>query len=102
MTRVTDDLVHGFLVWARNYGEIESFERISERGRKWKIRLAAPVAAKGNDTPDILDRMFGGAKRWVPQEFVLTSREALTFGYGCAVAGQREARRDFAKREWGW
>jgi hypothetical protein len=98
MSRVTDDMVTGFLVWARNYGEIESYRQVADSGRKWRIRLPMgepPVTASG--------RHAWTEDRIVPTEFVLTSREALAFGYGVALAGGRtELRADFAKREWGW
>lgn len=94
--RVSDDDVRRALTWARNYGEIASYEALPERGRKWLIRL-----------PDVPITVQGGERRWlsndVPVELVLTSREALAFGWGCAVAGARqEPRREFAAREWGW
>jgi hypothetical protein len=98
--RVTDEMVAGFLRWGRNYGEVESFEKIAESGRKWKITLASPSTAAGP-----LHWLFTGVngERTVPQELVLTSREALVFGYGLATAGTwAQSRREFAMQEWGW
>lgn len=96
--RATDKDVRSWLVWARNYGEIASFEITAATGRKWLIRLpdGATITAS-NREPGMLER------RIVPGEFVLTSREALAFGMGLAIAGaRREARDSFAAREWGW
>lgn len=96
--RVDDYEVDRYLVWARNYGEIESYERVAGKGRKWLIRLpaVAPVTASGME-PGWSERSI------VPQEFVLTSREALAFGFGLAVAGARsETRAETARREWDW
>lgn len=98
--RVNDYNVERFLAWGRNYGEIESYEKIAASGRKWLVRLPA-------------GRTFtvdGGEVTWltgpagiVPDELVLTSREALAFGYGLAVAGgSAKTRREFAVREWDW
>lgn len=98
MTRVTDDMVEGYLIWGRNYGEVESFRRVAPSGRKWMIKLPAgtTVTSSGME-PGFLER------RIVPDELVLTSREALAFGMGLAVAGGRPTTRDaFSRREWGW
>lgn len=96
--RVDEDEVQRFLTWARNYHEIVSFEKVAQRGRKWLIALPprAPITASG---------MVPGwsESSVVPDEVVLTSREALAFGYGLAIAGARPETRDsFAAREWGW
>lgn len=96
--RVTDAMVEGFLLWARNYREIESFEKIEGGGRCWKITLRAPVWAFGDEPMAVLSQ----PERMVPDEFVLTAREALAFGYGVAVGGASERRADFAAREWQW
>lgn len=98
--RVSDYTVERYLTWARNYGEIESYKRLATAGRKWLIRLPAGTTTTihGSDV-DLLT----GADGIVPDELALTSREALVFGYGLAVAGGRsETRRSFAAREWGW
>jgi len=97
--QVTDYMVEGFLVWARNYKEIDEFVKVAERGRKWRIRLPLghpPITASGLPVGWTENRV-------VPTEIVLTNREALAFGFGLAVAGARtELRSDFATREWGW
>jgi hypothetical protein len=98
--RVTDEIVRGFLTWAKNYGEIESYERIASAGRKWRITLPTIATASGAPADDLTNY---GSARVVPAEFVMTSREAVAFGYGLAVAGGRvETRATFAARKWGW
>jgi len=97
--RVSEDTVRSFLTWARNYGEIESFSSVADSGRRWKIVLPDEVWSNG---PDPTLGGFTPPENMVPREFVLTSREALAFGYGLAAAGVRECREDFASREWGW
>lgn len=97
--RVTDDTVRSFLVWARNYGEITSFEKLPGGGRCWKITLPAGLWAHAADGPLLGMR---DPEREVPTEFVLTAREALAFGYGVAVGGAAERRADVAARRWGW
>lgn len=97
--RVTDDTVRSFLVWARNYGEITSFEKLPGGGRCWKITLPAGLGAHGADGPLLGMR---DPEREVPTEFVFTAREALAFGYGVAVGGAAERRADVAARRWGW
>lgn len=101
--RVTNDIVEGFLVWGRNYKEIEGWRILTgpgtERGRKWLIELPGIVTASGAQSDDLTNY---GKGRVVPASFVLTSREALAFGYGLAAAGPHEARASFARREWGW
>lgn len=96
--RVSEDEVRHFLIWGRNYGEIESYRSVATRGRRWAVSLPAGriVTASGME-PGWTERSL------VPVEFVLTGREALAFGYGLAAAGSRdEPRASFAKREWGW
>lgn len=96
--RVSEDQVRHFLIWGRNYGELRSYRSLPVRGRRWMITLPGdrPITASGMD-PGLIERNL------VPVEFVLTSREALAFGYGLAIAGARdELRSAYAKREWGW
>jgi hypothetical protein len=96
--RIKDTDVERFLIWGRNYGEIESFKKLDAVGRKWVIKLppGRTFTASGMN-PGMLERAI------VPDEFVLTSREALTFGFGLAIAGGMSRTRDeHAKREWGW
>jgi len=99
--RITDAMVRDFLVWARNYGEIEHFERLEGGGRCWKITLPGICRAHGGDGP-LLGEWGDEPHRVVPREFVLTSREAFAFGYGVAVGGAAERRSEFAAREWKW
>ncbi len=101
MQRVTDDMVRSFLVWGRNYGEIERFERLPGGGRCWRVVLPASVRSHGKDT-DLLGVFADAPERIVPTEFVLTSREALAFGYGLAAAGITMSRAEFAAQNWGW
>lgn len=97
--RVTDAMVRGFLHWAHSYREIESFEKLEGGGRCWKIVLKASVWAYAADGQWwVMNR----PERRVPEEFVLTAREALAFGYGLAIGGASERRADFARREWQW
>lgn len=92
--RATDEMIRSVLTWARNYGEIDSFKMVTPRGRKWLIRLPAERG--------IGSRLFRNRPQdTVPREIVLTSREALAFGYGCAAGGIHD-RAEFAREEWGW
>lgn len=93
--RVSEDAVRSALTWARNYGEIESYSVVASSGRRWKIVLAPTPVSGATDGITLLSGV-------VPGEMVLTSREALAFAYGCAVAGAKERRAEFAAREWGW
>lgn len=97
--RVTDDMVRDFLIWAKNYGEIASYQKIADSGRKWKIVLPEVVEASNfHNALSIINIVT--PERLVPVEIVLTSREALVFGYGLAVAGARGSRAAFAKEHW--
>jgi hypothetical protein len=90
--------VGDWLVWGRNYGEIASYKRVTDAGRKWLVAIpeGVTITASGME-PGMIER------RIVPDELVLTSREALAFGMGLAVAGSRpDSRRVVAEREWGW
>jgi hypothetical protein len=98
LLRVTDDAVDHWLVWARNYGEIESYKKIAERGRKWLVKMpeGVTITASGMEL-GFLERNL------VPDEIVLTNREALVFGMGLAAGGSRPTpRAEFAAKEWGW
>lgn len=96
--RVSDDDVRHWLTWARNYEEIESFANVAERGRKWKITLAEPATADGAPLGGFMGHR---PETVVPEEVVLTSREALAFCMGCAAARRVES---FTRKheEWGW
>jgi hypothetical protein len=95
-------MVEGFLLWARNYREIERFEKLEGGGRCWKITLPDICRAHGGDGPLLPSFGEDDPVRIVPREFVLTQREALAFGYGVAVGGRAERRSEFAEREWKW
>jgi hypothetical protein len=96
--RVTDDMVRRYLVWARNYGEIESFSIAADSGRKWLIRIPEGTTATASGSePGFIERDI------IPDELMLTSREALAFGMGLALAGSRsETRSTTSQREWKW
>lgn len=95
--RVTDEMVKRYLIWARNYGEIQSFSIAADSGRKWLIKLpeGATVTASGME-PGWIERSI------VPDELMFTSREALAFGMGLALAGSRSEPRLAAQEKWGW
>jgi hypothetical protein len=96
--RVDEDEIRHFLTWGRNYGELASYRSLPVPRRRWSITLPGerPITASGMD-PGLIERSV------IPVEFVLTSREALAFGYGLAIAGAREETRAvYATREWGW
>lgn len=97
MARVKDDDVASALIWARNYGEIESYTLIAPSGRKWLVRTAVQTTIRG-DEPGI--GLMAAAP--VPSNLVFTSREALAFAYGLAIAGAHHGRQAFAAREWDW
>lgn len=93
-SRVTDDMVRSWLIWARNLGEIVAFNDgrgpyVRRSGpRRWRIRLAPGVTNDGNPPrakQGIFDLFGHEEKDIVPAELMLTSREALVFGMGCAV-----------------
>lgn len=96
MARISDDEVRRCLTWARNYGEIESFKMVRPSGRKWLVRTTEQTTISG--------QVLGWTERHaVPSELVFTSREALAFGYGLAIAGAYHGgRQAFAAREWNW
>ena len=88
--RVTDSTVLHWLAWARNYGEVVSWRRISSRGRKWLIEVRPTT-----DTGAGSLLMRAG-----PTEMALTSREALLFALGCACGRLSDPAAKQA--EWGW
>jgi hypothetical protein len=67
--RVTDDLVRVWLQWARNFEEIESWERIAPRAKKWLIKVPSAVRRGRQDLP--LHAWFD-REGVVPTELVLT------------------------------
>jgi hypothetical protein len=94
--RVTDDLVRAWLQWARNFEEIESWEQIAARGRKWLVKVP-PGIRKGRQ--DLPLHLWFDREGVVPTELVLSSREALLFALGCAVGGARE-RATWTQEDW--
>lgn len=93
-SRVTDEMVDDFLAWARNFEEIISYRKITKSGRKWLIKIRPGVFAASHMT------LFLRPDNVVPEELVLTSREALVFGYGIAVAGECRSRHDWTQEDW--
>ena len=96
--RITDETVRSALLWARNYKAITQFKKVAPRGRKWLIQLPAPRVVGSGLFFNILGIR---PEDVVPQEIVLTSREALAFAYGCAAGGIHD-RAEFARENWGW
>lgn len=94
--RATDEMARSALTWARNYEEIESFEMIASAGRKWRVRLRGAVLVGSGLW------LTGRPQEAVPDELILTNREALAFAYGCAVGGSAHGRAEFAHERWGW
>ena len=95
MRRVTDDMVQSWLTWARNFGEIEHFERVADKGAKWLVVLPSGIKKTRYDiSSSFLDR-----DSYVPTELVLSSREALIFALGCATGGAKERAR-WTQADW--
>lgn len=86
--RVTDEMVRSWLVWTRNFGEIVAFHVGEGAGRRFRVRLPAGVTSNGDpfrQRGGILDITGHGVDDVVPSELLFTAREALAFGFGCAV-----------------
>jgi hypothetical protein len=86
--RVRDDTASDWLVWARNFGEVVAW-RIG-RGGPRRVRVRVPPGITRDGMPfrpkrAILDFMGHGPDDVVPAEMMLTVREAIVFGMGCAV-----------------
>jgi hypothetical protein len=100
--KVSDADVRRALTWARNYGEIESFEAIRPDGRKWVVRTNVQTTVNG-DVRATPPRHTTLDHHVVPSELVFTSREAIAFAYGLSIAGAYHGgRQAHARREWGW
>lgn len=102
--RVTEDMVRSALAWPRNYGEIHNFRSVMPRGRRWEIELPGEVSVSGSEAGFMTHNIMTGEplpQGVVPRVFVLTSREALAFSYGCAAGGVHD-RTEFAREKWGW
>lgn len=94
--RVRDETIRSFLTWARNYEEIEWFERVPGVGpRCWKIVLISREEIGPYPNP-IFRRE---PDEIVPVEMMLTAREALAFCYGLAVAGVCRDRREWTPED---
>lgn len=109
MARVTDRVVEHWLIWARNFGEIigwnngkgELWSPPVKGPRRWRVRLTPGVTADGQPfraKEGLLDILGHSPGDVVPSELMLTSREALVFGMGCAVG--RAAARIGPENDW--
>lgn len=88
MERVTDDMVRTWLAWARNFGEVVAWRVGSGSGRRFRVRLPAGITKDGapfRPREGFLDITGHDGADVVPAELMLTAREALIFGMGCAV-----------------
>lgn len=94
--RVTDSMVEHWLIWARNFGEIigwnngkgELWSAPVKGSRRWRVRLTPGVTADGQPfraKEGLFDILGHTPEDAVPNELMLTSREALVFGMGCAA-----------------
>lgn len=92
--RVTDAMVEHWLVWARNFGEVVAYSTgrgpyVRRSGpRRFRIRLTPGITANGDPfrpKQGILDILGHTEEDVVPAELMLTAREALVFGMGCAA-----------------
>jgi hypothetical protein len=97
-------MVEHWLLWARHFGEIigwdngkgELWSTPVKGSRRWRVRLTPGVTADGQPfraQEGFLDILGHKPEDVVPNELMLTSREALVFGMGCAV-GRASARLD--------
>ena len=106
MKRVTDEQVLHMLTWASNFGDVESWERISRRGAKWLVRLAFEGEISTEIAGWVADiRAFAGvlgprALDVVPHELALTNREVMLLCYGLAVGGWRKQPRSAYRACW--
>lgn len=96
--RVIEETLRHWFAWARNYEEIEEFKSVAPRGRRWRVRVRPGITADGH--PLTTGLMGHRAETVVPEEFVLTSREAMAFAYGCAVGGAARARSEWTQEDW--
>lgn len=87
--RVTDSMVSDWLIWARNFGEVAAYKvgKGSNR-RRVRVRLTPGITRNGRPfrpREGLFDLLGHEIADVVPAELMLTAREALVFGYGCAV-----------------
>lgn len=95
MKRVTDAMVEHWLIWARNFGEIISYNSgrgpyryVRGQSRRFRVRVTPGITANGAPfrlKEGIFDILGHASEDVVPSELMLTAREALVFGMGCAV-----------------
>jgi hypothetical protein len=86
--RVRDALVQPWLTWARNFGEVVAWQTTPGAGRRFRVRVTPGITHDGmpyRPKGGILDLRGHGPEDVVPAELMLTAREALVFGMGCAV-----------------
>lgn len=97
--RVTDDMVRGWLTWARNFEEVVSFRIGKGAARRFKVRVPAGITRDGHPfrpKEGMLDITGHDAGDVVPAELMFTAREAMAFAMGCAtgraaaLAGKRQ------------
>lgn len=86
--RVTDEMVRGWLAWARNYEEVIAYRVGSGAGRRFRVRVTPGVTRDGapyRPKQGMLDILGHNAEDVVPAELMLTARETLVFAMGCAT-----------------
>lgn len=101
MARVTDVMVSDWLVWARNFGEVVAY-RVGRGGAR-RVRVRVPPGVTCDGAPfrpkqGVFDFVGHAPDDVVPSELMLTAREAIVFGMGCAVG--RAAAFVGAEHEW--
>lgn len=96
--RVNEDDLRHWLAWARNFEEIVEYASVAPRGRRWRIRVRPGVTSDGRPLTSGL--MGHRPETVVPEEFVLTSREAMAFAFGCAVGGSSRERSSWTQEDW--
>lgn len=109
MKRVTDDMVRHWLDWARNFGEVVAYRVGSGSARRFRVRVPPGITNDGSPfrlRQGLFDITGHDENDVVPAELMLTAREALVFGMGCAVgrtAALMEAEKDWQRarqEEW--
>jgi len=104
--RVTDEQAIHALTWARNFGDVASWERLSRRGAKWLVRLAFDGEISMDLHGRVADlRAFNvilGPREIdvVPHELALSNRDVLLFCYALAVGGWRRRPRSVYRDAW--
>lgn len=101
MSRVTDEMVRSWLVWARNFEEVVAYRIGKGDRRRFRVRVPPGVTKNGHpfrEKGGMLDIMGHAVEDVVPTELMFTAREALAFGMGCAAG--RAAALAGSDREW--